>query len=179
MATKVVVVASTNPVKASAASEGFKAMFPGEEFEFLLVPAQSNVKDQPLTDMETLVGATNRVANAEKIHPGADFYIGLEGGVEDVENELHEFAWIVVKSKPGKTGKAKTCTFLAPPIFRKLVIEEGKEVGDVSDIVFGQKNSKQIMGAIGLLSNGVIDRAELYRHAVVSALIPFVQTDLY
>ncbi len=30
-----------------------------------------------------------------------------------------------------------------------------------------------------LLTKGVIDRTELYRHAVVHALVPFLQVDLY
>jgi|SRR3989344_3784069 len=176
---KIVIVASTNPVKVETVKRAFNSVFPDTQFKFGSVKASSGISDQPLSDKETLRGAVNRVADAKKLSPGADFYVGLEGGVEDVNNELHEFAWIVVESKVGKVGKGKTCTFLAPPIFRKLVLEDGKEVGDASDIVFGQNNSKQNMGAIGLLTKGIIDRTELYRHAVVSALIPFVQEHLY
>ena len=176
---KIVVVASTNPVKVETVKQAFSSVFPNILFEFRGVKAASGIPDQPLSDKETLQGAINRVSDARKLLPGADFYVGLEGGVEDINNELHEFAWIVIESMNGKVGKGKTCTFLAPPIFRKLVLEDGKEVGDASDIVFGQNNSKQNMGAIGLLTNGVIDRTELYRHAVVSALIPFIQESLY
>ncbi|MEK7090518.1 MAG: inosine/xanthosine triphosphatase [Patescibacteria group bacterium] len=176
---KIVIIASINPVKIETVRRAFSSVFPETRFEFGSVKASSGISDQPLSDRETLKGAINRVADARRISPGADFYVGLEGGVEDVNNELHEFAWIVVESKEGKVGKGKTCTFLAPPIFRKLVLEDGKEVGDASDIVFRQNNSKQNMGAIGLLTKGVIDRTELYRHAVVSALIPFVQEHLY
>lgn len=139
--------------------------------------AESIIK--AISDQETLQGAVNRVKNAQSLSPGADFYVGLEGGVEDVDGELHEFAWIVVQSRDGKIGKGKTCTFLTPPAFRKLVLEQGKEIGEASDIIFGESNSKQKMGAIGLLTKGVIDRIELYRHAVVAALIPFTQTKLY
>jgi non-canonical (house-cleaning) NTP pyrophosphatase len=53
------------------------------------------------------------------------------------------------------------------------------EVGDISDRVFGKANSKQDMGAIGLLTNNVVDRTDMYRHAVASALMPFLHPDLY
>jgi len=143
------------------------------------VKASSNISDQPLSNAETFQGACNRVRNARAMVADADFYVGLEGGAEDINNELHEFAWIVVQSSSGKTGKGKSVTFVAPAVFRKLVLEDGKEVGDASDIVFGEANSKQKMGAIGLLTKGIIDRTEMYRHAVVSALIPFIHEKLY
>ncbi len=174
-----IIIASINPVKTEAVRLGFSQMFPGVNFEFHGVKAASGVSDQPLSDKETLLGAMNRVAHAKELSPVADFHVGLEGGVEDIDGELHEFAWIYVQSSNGKTGKGKTSTFIAPPIYRKMVIEEGKEIGDISDIVFGQTNSKQKMGATGLLTKGVVDRAEFYRHAVVFALLPFINEDLY
>ena len=176
---KKVVVASTNPVKINTTKLAFESVFPEQEFAFEGVKAPSNISDQPLSDTETFQGACNRIRNAKVLAPGADFYVGLEGGVEDTDGDLHEFAWIVVESSSGKTGKGKTATFIAPPIFRKLVLEDKKEMGVAGDIVFGESNSKQKMGGIGLLTKGIIDRTELYRHAVVSALIPFIHEKLY
>jgi len=176
---KKVVVASTNPVKLEVAKRAFGACFPGEDFDFECVKAVSGVSDQPLSDEETLRGAHIRIASTKALAPDADFYIGLEGGVEDVHGELHEFAWVVVESREGTLGKGKSATFFAPPEIRRLILEEGKELGDAADIVFGDSNSKQKQGAIGHLTRGVIDRAELYRHAAVFALLPFIQEELY
>jgi inosine/xanthosine triphosphatase len=176
---KYVVIGSTNPVKIKAVKLVFMLAFPNESmFGFEAVKADSGVKDQPISDKETMTGALNRVTHAQELMPGADFYVGLEGGVEDINGELHEFAWIVVLARDGKVGKGKSCTFIAPPIFRKLVLD-GMEVGDISDQVFGKANSKQDMGAIGLLTNNVVDRTDMYRHAVASALMPFLHPDLY
>lgn len=173
-----IVVASTNPVKITAVRNAFNQAFPNDTFHCTGVRAMSGVRDQPLSDKETLTGAMNRTHDAERLSPGADFYVGLEGGVEDVDGELHEFAWIVIRARDGTTGKGKSCTFMAPPIFRTMVLE-GKEVGDISDHVFGTTNSKQDMGAIGLLTNSAVDRREMYRHAVISALMPFLHPELY
>lgn len=172
-----VVVASKNPIKILATKNGFEKIF-GDNFIYYPVDAPSQVNKQPSSDNQTLTGAKNRIKNAKILYPGADFYVGLEGGVEEIDNELHEFAWIVVERHDGKVGKGKTCTFIAPEIFREMV-SDGMEVGDISDIVFGEKNSKQDMGAIGLLTRGAIDRAEMYRHAVIVAMMPFLRPDLY
>lgn len=178
---KKIVVASQNPVKINTTKLGFEQMMPGEEFEMIGVKADSGVSDQPMSDQETLTGAKNRIKHAKELHPGADFYVGLEGGVEpDHENRvLHEFAWIAIEDANGRYGESQTATFSAPEAIYKLVVEEGMEVGHASDQVFKEDNSKQKMGIIGLLTNGVIDRTEYYRHAVVCALVPVLREDLY
>jgi inosine/xanthosine triphosphatase len=137
----------------------------------------SGVADQPLSDEETLKGAMNRVENAYTSYPVADFWIGIEGGVKIIENELAAFAWVVVKSKD-LTGKARSATFFLPPAVKEL-IEKGMELGTADDIVFGHTNSKQQGGAVGLLTANVIDRKQLYEQAVVLTLIPFKNKDLY
>jgi non-canonical (house-cleaning) NTP pyrophosphatase len=52
-------------------------------------------------------------------------------------------------------------------------------LGEADDRVFSRKNSKQSNGAIGILTNDAIDRTELYIPAVIFALIPFKNPDLY
>jgi non-canonical (house-cleaning) NTP pyrophosphatase len=53
------------------------------------------------------------------------------------------------------------------------------ELGEADDLVFGRSNSKQDNGAIGLLTGDVIDRAQLYEQAVILALVPFKNPDMY
>ncbi len=103
--------------------------------------------------------------------------MGIEGGVEDVNGELHAFAWIVVRSA-SLQGKGCTGTFVLPPRVAELV-HGGMELGDADDVVFQRSNSKQENGAVGLLTGDVITRASLYAHAVVLALIPFRNEELY
>jgi non-canonical (house-cleaning) NTP pyrophosphatase len=59
------------------------------------------------------------------------------------------------------------------------LIRNGKELGEADDIVFGESNSKQKMGAVGLLTNNVIDRTEYYTHAVILALIRFKNANYF
>ena len=174
---KQVIVASQNPVKQRAALVGFQEMFSNERFKLKGIAVPSGVSDQPMTDAETLQGALNRTKRAVEIVPEADYWVGVEGGVEAAANGLEAFAWIVVRSRD-QVGKARTATFSLPDQVAELVMQ-GVELGEADDIVFNRSNSKQENGAVGLLTGNVIDRVGLYAHAVVLALIPFKNEALF
>ena len=167
---KTLVVASQNPVKAKAAVGGYRRMFPEDPVELETVAVDSGVGHQPMTEAETLAGAENRARAAAELRPEADFWVGIEGGIEDLADGMLAYAWIVVLSK-GPTGKGRTGGFLLPEAVAGLV-RAGHELGDANDQVFGRQNSKQQEGAIGLLTGKVMDRTELYEHAMVLALAP-------
>jgi len=172
-----VVVASRNPVKINSTEIGFAKMFPERTFKIRGVSVPSGVPDQPMGDEQILEGAHNRAENVSKLTP-ADYWVGIEGGLKKVNGEMEAFAWIVVKSKDGKIGKGKTGSFILPKKIVEL-IEQGKELGEADDIVFDQKNSKQANGAVGILTNDVLTRTNFYETAVVLALIPFKNPELY
>jgi inosine/xanthosine triphosphatase len=172
-----VIIASTNPVKLEAVRSGFVRMFLDEQFHFEGLKVPSGVSDQPCTDAETLLGARNRAGEAARRFPHGEFFVGVEGGIEDRDGEMCAFAWVVVQHG-GLVGKARTATFFLPPPVAEL-IRSGVELGEADDRVFGRVNSKQENGAVGILTGDVIDRSRLYEQAVVLALIPFRNEGLY
>lgn len=174
---KTISIASKNPVKIQATLNGFKRIFPSEEFRALSISVPSGVREQPMSDEEALQGALNRARSVAEQSSEADFSVGIEGGVEERESELAAFAWIVIVSDE-MIGKGRTGTFFLPQDIARLV-RQGKELGEADDIVFQKDNSKQENGAVGLLTGNVIDRALLYEHAVILALIPFINPHLY
>ena len=174
---KKVIIASKNPVKINAVKKGFKKMFPNENFDFNGVSVPSNVSDQPLSNIETLTGANNRAKNAKIQFKNASYWVGIEGGIQPNNEEMEAFAWVVIKSNL-KTGKSRTGTFFLPPKIVKL-INEGLELGDADDIVFNKSNSKQENGAVGLLTNNIINRTSYYFEAIILALIPFKNEQFY
>jgi len=175
---KKIIVASLNPVKIEAANLAFSRVFPEEKFIIQGVAVKSGVSDQPLSNKETYQGALNRIKSAQTLEGEADYYIAFEGGAEDVNGVLEEFAWIVISDKDN-IGHARSASFSAPPALRDLVIEKGLEMGDAADIVFKDKNIKQKMGAVGCLSKGVINRSDLYVQPAILALLPFINKSLY
>lgn len=174
-----VVVASTNPVKIEAVRVGFHRAFADRGGAFTVVGAtvSSGVGHQPMDDAETLHGAESRARNARAAVPDADFWVGIEGGVEDREGVLHGFAWVVVLARD-REGRSRTASFEVPPAIARLV-RQGVELGHADDQIFGRTNSKQKNGAVGLLTGDVIDRVALYEPAVVLALVPFRNPQLY
>lgn len=174
---KKVVVASTNPVKINCVAQALSEVFPEEFFDVNGHKAPSGVSDQPMTNEETLIGAENRSDYIKQQFPEADFWVGIEGGIQEEDGMMDAFAWVVIKSANQK-GIARTATFSLPPKVAELV-KEGVELGHADDIVFGRNNSKQQDGAVGLLTRGLINRTEYYKHAMIMALIPFNHPELY
>ncbi len=174
---KKVVVASGNPVKIQATLNAFSRMFAPSRFEVDGATVISGVGAQPMSDAETLRGAERRALAAEEQVPDADFWVGIEGGVEESNGELLAFAWVVVRSA-GFSARSRSGSFVLPAPVSDLV-RAGKELGEADDIVFGRRNSKQKEGALGLLTGKVIDRRELYQHAILLALVPFKSSELY
>jgi len=173
-----IIVASKNPVKIEATHAGFAAMFPGQELTMEGISVPSGVSDQPMSNEEIIKGAENRARNAAQSSPAGDFFVGLEGGVEDNDGKMHSFAWIAICDKNGKIGFGKTGEFILPQKVRELILG-GMELGQADDVVFNKSNSKQKNGAIGILTDNAIERAEFYRQAVIFALIPFKNPTLY
>jgi inosine/xanthosine triphosphatase len=175
---KTITLASTNPVKSTAALEGFSHMFPAEQFTNQQVRTTLSLPAQPATDEETLDCAEKRANNARELAPGSDYWVGIEGGIADWPIGMGAFAWVVVMDRTGRIGRGRTGEFFLPENVAALV-RQGVELGEADDRVFSRNNSKHGSGAVGLLTGDVIDRAGLYVPAVVFALIPFRHPELY
>jgi non-canonical (house-cleaning) NTP pyrophosphatase len=133
--------------------------------------------------------------------------IGLEGGLEwsstmrdeNDDDTLWCMAWMAIYGKRRKLlvellaseeskfytekqkpifGVAKTATFLLPSQFAKLV-EDGMELGDADDHLFGRVNGKHGNGTVGILTNDLITRSQYYEHALLLALVPWIRPDVY
>jgi inosine/xanthosine triphosphatase len=175
-----IVVGSTNPVKQQAARDGFAAMYPHLTLDITGLEAPSGVSDQPFGDAETMQGALNRARYALQAMREVDYAVGIEGGVGDLEGHdglLMVFAWVVIVDRSGKIGKARSGAFQLPDEIAQLV-RQGLELGDADDQVFGQQNSKQRNGSVGLLTGDALTRTGFYAPAVLMALIPFKNPQL-
>ncbi|EJG1863726.1 inosine/xanthosine triphosphatase [Vibrio parahaemolyticus] len=171
IATQKVVIASLNPAKINAVKSAFQSAFPQQAFEFVGISVPSEVADQPMTNEETHRGAVNRVKNAKVEMPTADFYVGLEAGIEGNVT----FAWMVIESDTHR-GESRSASLMLPPeVLAQLA--DANELGDVMDKVFGTENIKQKGGAISLLTQNQLTRSSVYHQALILALIPFTNPD--
>ena len=145
-----------------------------EDFRILL---DQIVTDQPMSRAETMAGALTRAENARAARRESDFWLGIEGGIEDTPLGMTCFAWVVVLDRDGRVGRGQTAVFFLPDEVAELV-RGGMELGHADDVVFDRDNSEQANGAIGLLTDDLIDREAYYVHALIMALVPFKNPEL-
>jgi len=167
-------IGSKNPAKVKAAKSAVGKYF--KDAEFLIVDVDSGVDRQPIDD-ETETGARNRAAGALK-KTGADFGIGIEGGLVGLYGRHYATACCVVASKSGEIHIAYSPFFELP---QKMLehVRQRRELGDIMDEHTGRKGTKQEEGALGILSRGKMTRVQALEAAVVLALMPFVNNELY
>jgi len=180
MASLRAVVASQNPVKSRAVRRALNRLFSPGAWQVDARGVPSGVADQPLSDAETLQGARLRARAARDAVPEAHLWVGIEGGVQPGLGDApwFAFAWVAVLDPHGHEGLARTGAFPLPPSVVAL-LQQGLELGEADDRVFGLRHSKRTLGAVGLLSHGVLDRAALYEQGVLLALLPYRNHDLY
>ncbi|MBT2680734.1 DUF84 family protein [Bacillus sp. ISL-35] len=155
-----VAVGSKNPAKINAV----KAAFKETDFEIVSIDAESGVSDQPMSDEETIKGAVNRaIAAAEKGE--AEIGIGLEGGVQQTPYGLMLCNWgaLAVKGmEPVIAGGARIP--LPDEVAQQLLA--GSELGPVMDDYAKKQNVRKNEGAIGIFTNGQINRSEMFTHVM-------------
>lgn len=174
---KKVIIASSNPIKVNVAKRAFSSVFPEEEFEFVAIPSESGVPDQPMNN-ETEQGALNRLTFIRTQHPDADYWISQEGGIYEEGDRLYNRAWIAVCDTDGYVAKSSTTLFYLPP---KIVasIKAGMELGDANDAFFDGSNLKQGIGTVGHLTDGILDRENYYLQAAIIALSELKHKEWY
>jgi len=161
------VVGSKNPVKIAASREVLRRIY-GDDIHVAGLAVPSGVSVQPWGDEETLRGALNR-AKAALQENGAALGVGLEGGLVEVQGRIFTCAWCAVARSDGATGVAGGANLLLPATVADAV-RRGAELGPTMDAVTGLANTKQHLGAIGILTQGYLDRQSAYEHILTLAL---------
>ena len=187
-----VAVGSTNGVKINAVTSVFTRAFPDVQLHVRSIGVESGVPSQPTTERETQCGAVQRARSAAAqatycFEGNANFSVGIEGGIREVQVKSRDgsvqstmecFAWIAVRCHDDRWGLSRTASVELPPVVSKL-LREGKELGDAIDETFNLRDSKRADGAVGALTRGLMNRTEYYEHALVLALVAFLNAHLY
>lgn len=170
---KTVIIASLNPAKINAVKVAFSQVFPEQAFQYQGISVPSGVSAQPMSDRETHLGALNRVIHAKTQCPNGDFFVGLEAGIENNTT----FAWMVIDDGH-QHGESRSSSLQLPPVVLQK-LNDDNELGDVMDELFQTENIKQKGGAISLLTHQQLTRSSVYQQALILALIPFCNPELF
>lgn len=155
-----VAIGSCNAAKVKAVESVLKTR--GYQATIIQIDAPSNVSNMPFSDEETMQGALNRAAYClEKAD--IDIAFGLEGGVTETPFGLFLCNWGVVAVKgqaPILAGGARIK--LPEEIAERL--RSGAELGPVMVEYSSRENVRSKEGAIGIFTNGAIERADMFMH---------------
>lgn len=128
----------------------------------LQVDAPSNVSNMPFSDEETMQGAINR-AEFCLGNPDIDMAFGLEGGVMETSFGLFLCNWGAVARRERETILAGGARIKLPEEIA-VRLRTGEELGPLMDEYSMRKNVRSNEGAIGIFTNGAIDRADMFIH---------------
>ena len=174
-----ILVGTINPVKLESVREAFSLYY--DNIEVIGITVDSGVPDQPVNG-QTFEGAKNRAEELKRINDtenyNADYFVGIEGGIQEEYGRWFAFGCMCVIDKNENTGFGTSAHFELPDIVTKQLLS-GKELGHVMDEIMNQENTKQKNGAIGFFTEGRMNRKELYIPGLISALVPFMHKDLY
>lgn len=153
----IIAIGTKNPTKVNAVTNAFSQYVKGE---FISVNVSSNVSDQPLSDEETMLGAINRARNAREAEK-ANIGVGLEGGLVKTEFGYFLCNWGALVDDSMEPVVAGGARIIIPNEIGDQVFA-GQELGDVMDSYVKKHNVRQNEGAIGIFTNGLVDRTQMF-----------------
>ena len=157
-----VAIGTKNKAKTAAVEQVINQYF--DQVTYHHIEVESEVSEQPFSTEETRMGAINRAKNA-RIATNADFSFGLEGGVEEIDGIMYCVNWGAVALKNGTIYTAAGASFMLPEEIASQ-LREGKELGPVMNHFTSKENVRQHEGAVGIFTNGLINRKSMFEHIV-------------
>ncbi|AOP42047.1 inosine/xanthosine triphosphatase [Edwardsiella piscicida] len=159
-----VVAATTNPAKIQAITLAFDAAFGAGQYRIEGIDVDSGVPEQPLGSTQTRSGARHRVICARQLRPEADFWVGIEAGIEDNMT----FAWMSVENH-GHRGESRSASLTLPDSVMDG-IRQGQTLGHEMRRLSGIDDINRREGAIGIFTQGRLSRTSVYYQALLLAL---------
>jgi len=174
-----VAVGSENPTKVLAVEDVMKRIY--GEVEVFGVKVESGVPAQPVGIEEIVEGAVNRARRA--LEAGrADLGVGIEAGIYRFPKTITGYLDIqvcAVASPDGRVTVGHGPGFEYPPRVIERITGDGVEAGLAMGELVNDLELKRKIGAIGVLSKGLLTRRELNSIAVLMAMIPRINPGLY
>ena len=180
-------VGSLNPTKIKAVKIGFGKYF--KQFEVCEIKADSNVPEQPIGMDFIVEGAINRAKKAlyylKKVKGFDDniFGIGIEAGLAKVSSantKYMDFQFCAIIDEIEFLTLGSGIAFEYPQsVMDEILSNKNTEIGEIMGRLANNKNLKYESGAISFLSKNVINRTEILSQAVICALLPRINEELY
>ncbi len=180
-------VGSLNPTKVNAVKIAFNKYF--NNIEIYKIKADSKVSDQPIGMKRTIQGAINRaesslnhLINKKRIREYI-FGVGIEAGLAKIpftKTGYMDFQFCAIVDEKKEVSLGTGIGFEYPQtIIEQVIDKNGAEIGEIIGKLAGNINLKNETGAISFLSKNAITRTEILTQAVICALLPLINRELY
>lgn len=180
-------VGSTNEAKVNATRAVFARVAPRATVEGVRV--SSGVGPQPMDLGETIRGAIQRARQTLEVAGPAEFDqdqtlgVGIEAGfvpTPGTRSGVIACQYTAIVDATGRQSLGASPSFEYPPSVVRG-IRDGKyaEVREAMRALPGRRSHDQTQGAIGFLSQGLVNRTELTRLGILMALVPWLRAPLY
>ncbi len=184
-----VCVGSLNPVKFNAVKQAYKIYY--NNIDVHKAKVQSNVPKQPIGLDITVKGAYNRAKKSlEYLKSILDseyeecelFGVGIEAGLVNIPLARTNYLGLqfcVIMDQLGEVSIGSGVGFEYPEKIIKKVLSEKMEIGVIMGNLSGNRTLKREGGAISFLSKQAIKRVDILKEAVICALLPRINGELY
>ena len=187
MAKIIVCVGSLNPTKINAVKLAFSRYY--KNLEVYNIKAESKVSIQPIGLKNIISGAINRakqslnfIINEKKLLHNI-FGVRIEAGLVEIpytRTGFMDFQFCAVVNETRKISLGSGIAFEYPKfVVDQILQDQEKEIGEIIGKLADNENLKNEAGAISFLSINNITRTEILTHAVICALLPFINIELY
>jgi inosine/xanthosine triphosphatase len=182
-------VGSRNEPKIAAVRAAIGAYVSGVDVRGMDVA--SGVPEQPVGFDEIVRGARNRAAAAYAAG-GCDLTVGIEDGLVALppgsasDAGDHVNIGCAAVSDGRRVSLGFSSAFPYPPGISQVAVRDREPIGGLFDRLWRERRggrerlpSARTTGNVGKLTAGALPRSEYARHAVLCALVAFVNPDLY
>lgn len=172
-------VGSANPVKVEAARAVLRTAFKGRRLEVEGRDVHSQVPAEPF-GLDVINGAIHRAESALLLDDWAHFGVGIEAGLFWCEHlqDYIDVQYCAILDRGGRITLGHGPGFQYPPPLMQLV-REGLTVGEAMARLTGIQGIGRKKGVVGYLSKGLLVRKKLTESAIIAALLPRLNTELY
>ena len=169
-----IVVGSLNPVKVNAVRRAFRLLC---DPIVKGIKVASGVPAQPIGLREILLGALNRATQALNIEE-ADYGIGIEAGAIVTDAGPIEIQVAAISDRNSRVSIGLSQGFMLPLHWLDELLDR-VELEEIVTKTIGRRDVGEKLGFIGYLTYGLVTRTELSYNAVLMALIPRLNPNLY
>ncbi len=164
-----VAVGTKNPAKLRAIHAALVTVFKQQHVEIIGIEVSSGVADQPMNDSESMQGAFTRANNALREVKGADLGIGLEGGLQQIDDVWFAGNIACAITKQLQVGYGISQKVSVP---KEIIIEieKGKDLSEATHAITGIADIGKKQGLLGYVTDNLITRESASEQAIIAAI---------